>query len=75
MDGGITPSAELLNRRKDCIIHYWELQHDRLSERFLRETETLMPIPEHDWQNPLFKQLSHAIEVTALQRGAKRWHL
>jgi hypothetical protein len=41
--------------------------------KFKKEAETLMVLPETNWQNSLFGQMSAAIEMTALQRGVRRW--
>jgi SAM-dependent methyltransferase len=67
------PSTKLLRNRKDSIIGYWETLRAKNEERFDKEAETLITIPTNNWQNPLYGQLCHAIEVTALQRGVGRW--
>lgn len=67
------PSTELLRDRKDSIIGYWETLRAKNAERFDKEAETLITIPAANWQKPLYGQLCHAIEVTALQRGVGRW--
>lgn len=67
------PTSEILMKRKDCIVGYWEKLRDNHEERFDKEAETLLIIPENNWQNELFGQLCNAIEVTALQRGVGRW--
>jgi len=67
------PSTELLRDRKDVIVGYWETLREKSSGRFDKEAETLVILPTGNWQNSLYGQLSHAIEVTALQRGVGRW--
>jgi len=67
------PSTELLRARKDSVIGYWETLREKNAERFDKEAETLIVLPSSNWQNPLYGQLCHAIEVTALQRGVGRW--
>ncbi len=67
------PSRDILRSRKDCIISYWELLRTKDSLRFDREAETLLIIPNFNWQNALYSQMCNAIEVTALQRGVGRW--
>lgn len=67
------PSAEILRLRKDCIVGYWELIRSKNNLRFDKEAETLLTLPQANWQNALFGQLCNAIEVTALQRGVGRW--
>ena len=67
------PSADLLIKRKDRIISYWEEIRTLEECLFQREAETLLVLPLNNWQNALFGQLSASIEMTALQRGVGRW--
>jgi 2-polyprenyl-3-methyl-5-hydroxy-6-metoxy-1,4-benzoquinol methylase len=67
------PSTDLLRRRKDFILGYWEVLHQLENAKFKKEAETLLVLPESNWQNALFGQMSAAIEMTALQRGVNRW--
>jgi SAM-dependent methyltransferase len=67
------PSAEILRARKDCMVGYWELLRGINPQRFDKEAQTLLSMPTENWQNALYGQLCHAIEVTALQRGVGRW--
>jgi hypothetical protein len=67
------PSSELLKRRKENIIYCWEILKNLESDKFINEAETLLVLPETNWQNLLFGQVSAAIEMTALQRGVRRW--
>jgi SAM-dependent methyltransferase len=67
------PSSELLRDRRDNIIGYWEMLREKNAERFDKEAETLIALPSGSWQSPLYGQLCHAVEVTALQRGVGRW--
>jgi hypothetical protein len=67
------PSSDLLRKRKDFIVGYWEILYERENAKFSKEAETLIVLPESNWQNALFGQMSAAIEMTALQRGVNRW--
>ncbi len=67
------PSTDILRLRKECIVGYWELLRNKNSLRFDKEAETLLVMPENNWQNALYGQMCNAIEVTALQRGVGRW--
>jgi hypothetical protein len=67
------PSADLLIKRKDRIISYWEEIRTLEECLFKREAETLLVLPLNNWQNALFGQLAASIEMTALQRGVGRW--
>jgi hypothetical protein len=64
----------LLRKRKDSIVGYWEVLKNLQDEKFKKESETLLILPETNWQNLLFGQMSAAIEMTALQRGVVRWN-
>lgn len=70
------PSYDLLNRRRDGIIQYWQGLHDALGERFSREAQTLLGrdqfIPKN-WERPLFTRFVEAFETTANLRGSSRW--
>jgi 5-methylcytosine-specific restriction endonuclease McrA len=67
------PSAKLLKKRKENIVNYWEALINLENAKFKREAETLLVLPEINWQNSLFGQMSASIEMTALQRGVGRW--
>ena len=67
------PSSELLKMRKENIIYCWEILKNLESDKFIKEAETLLVLPETNWQNLLFGRVSAAIEMTALQRGVRRW--
>jgi len=67
------PSTQLLTKRKDSILGYWELLRILDKSRFNKEAETLLTLPEANWQNALFGQMSVVIEMTSLQRGVTRF--
>jgi hypothetical protein len=67
------PSAELLKKRKEQIICFWEILKNLEEAKFKKEAETLLVLPEENWQKSMFGQMSAAIEMTALQRGVVRW--
>jgi SAM-dependent methyltransferase len=69
------PSTELLMKSKDLIVSYWEFLRRLDALRFDKEAETLLMIQKHNWQHSLFGKMTLAIEMTALQRGVKRWNL
>jgi hypothetical protein len=68
------PSSELLKCRRDSIVSYWEKLREFETIKFNKEAETLLLLPQSNWQLALFSQLSVAIEMTALQRGVDRWN-
>ncbi len=67
------PSTEILRKRKDAVIGYWENVRELLPARFDKEAETLLPLNGANWQSQLYGQMCNSIEVTALQRGVGRW--
>lgn len=72
------PTYDLLNRRRDTIIHYWRGLNDALGERFAREAQSLFgrdSFTPGNWENRLFSRFVEAFEITASQRGVDRWDL
>ncbi len=67
------PSTDILKKRKDAVVGYWEIIRNLSPARFDKEAETLAPLQEKNWQSQLYGQMCNAIEVTALQRGVGRW--
>jgi hypothetical protein len=67
------PSVELLRRRKNRIISYWEILFNIDEIKFRKEAETLLVLPDLNWENTLFGQMASSIEMTALQRRVGRW--
>jgi SAM-dependent methyltransferase len=67
------PSADILKKRKDAVVGYWEILRNLSPARFDKEAETLAPLQGGNWQTQLYGQMCNAIEVTALQRGVGRW--
>lgn len=71
------PTYELLKRRRDTIIGYWEGLAQDLGSQFEREAATLLGndrFETDNWQAKLFSRFVEAFEVTANQRGVERWH-
>lgn len=70
------PSRDLLQSRRDCIVHYWSLLRDKHAIRFEFEVGKLAgpkALRGGNWENRLFHTVAEAIEFTALQRGVDRW--
>ena len=53
------PSVDLITKRKDIIIHYWEIIHNAQEQRFREEVQiTLLGNNSiKNWQDTAFKQL------------------
>lgn len=70
------PTYELLQLRRDLIIHCWRGLDEALGERFRREAQSLLgadALPAASWETKLFSRFVEAFETTAAQRGAARW--
>lgn len=68
-------ARDFLFSRREAIIYAWEIQRDRLPDRFDRELVQLLGRPPNpgNWKLPAFDRLSEAIEATAFRRQAERW--
>jgi SAM-dependent methyltransferase len=69
------PTRNLMIRRRDAIVHYWETLrascHSRFDYEVCRVLGTAVPPP--NWQTTAFSQVADAVELTAIQRGCERW--
>ncbi len=67
------PSLELLNKRKDLIINYWELILREYPLRLKKEIQLSLlgnvPFDERNWQNSSFKSLTNKCVYLISQRG------
>lgn len=70
------PTYNLLQQRRDKIIHCWRGLEEAFGERFRNEAQSLMgrqSLEESRWEIQLFNRFVEAFETTASQRGAARW--
>src|ERR1017187_10150849 len=69
------PERDLLLKRRDCIVGYWEILRNRQQRRFDYEIQVFTGHRElgSTWQNSVFRRFAEAVEVTAVQRGCERW--
>jgi len=70
------PSNNVVTKRKDCVIYYWELLKQKYTARFEYEAKKFGGVnlfDSNNWQNKLFSSFTEAIEITAIQRGIERW--
>jgi hypothetical protein len=70
------PTYELLQQRRDRIIHCWRGLNGAFDVRFRNEAQSLVgrqPLDRSRWEIQLFNRFVEAIETTAIQRGAERW--
>ncbi len=72
------PGRELLLRRREVIIGYWERMRGVHPRRFDRELVRFQRPGGGggaDWRTTAFRSLSESIELIALQRGTERWEV
>jgi len=68
------PSQNLLLKRREIIVSYWEFMHERSERRFVKEAETLLRSRlAEGWQHNLFRKLREAVELNAISRNVPRW--
>jgi len=69
------PTRELLLRRQDAIIGYWEALRAAHQSRFDHEAArvTGQQNLSASWQGVVFQAVHDAVEYTAVQRGYERW--
>jgi SAM-dependent methyltransferase len=70
------PARALMHRQRDSLIHCWELLRAHHPARFDNEACKLAgyTYSPANWQPAIFQAVTDAIEFTAAQRGAARWH-
>lgn len=71
------PSSTIIAKRKDIIIHYWELIHKKQQEKFLDEIQIslLGNHSKNNWQNKAFNQLLSTSKYLIETRGYEEWKI
>ena len=71
------PSSTIITKRKDIIIHYWELIHQKQQEKFLDEIQIslLGNQSKNNWQNTAFNQLLSISKYLIETRGYEEWKM
>ena len=69
------PSVDLIERRKDLILHYWELINENQSQRFKKEIQVALlgNNPFSAWQKTAIKQLQSSCNYLISNRGYEEW--
>jgi hypothetical protein len=71
------PTNELIRRRKDLFVFYWENSRNKYPNCFDFEVSKFIGQEvsnlKSGWENILFANFAEAIEITAIQRGVERW--
>jgi phage repressor protein C with HTH and peptisase S24 domain/SAM-dependent methyltransferase len=68
-------TVELIHKRRNRIIQYWELMHQHAEERFSIELSRSL-LHDHgmsNWQTRAFNGFIENVELIAVQRGTDRW--
>ncbi len=70
--GDSLPSNLLLRRRQEVIVGYWKALHRTNPRRFEHEANGFSGSNRLDFPRT-FNVMLEAVEITALQRGCRRW--
>ena len=71
------PSVEMIEKRKDLILHFWGLLNENQSQRFQKEIKLALlgNSPVGDWQNIAIKQLQSRCDYLISNRGYQGWEI
>jgi phage repressor protein C with HTH and peptisase S24 domain len=71
------PTNDLVRKRKDLFVFYWENSRNIYPNCFDFEVSKFIGQEvsklKSGWENILFANFAEAIEITAIQRGVERW--
>lgn len=70
------PSPELIHKRKDLIVHYWERIHHAYEERFRKEMQVSLLGNRSfaNWQHTALAQLTESCRYLISTRGFEAWN-
>jgi hypothetical protein len=71
------PSADLIEKRKDLILQYWELINERQAQRFKKEIQVALLGNDSfaAWQQTGIKQLQNSCTYLISNRGYEEWKI
>jgi len=71
------PSVDLIEKRKDLIIHYWELMKEKQSLRFQKEIQVALlgNNPFSTFQKTAIIQLQNKCDYLISNRGYEEWDI
>lgn len=71
------PSNHLIEKRKDLIIHYWELLNKNQPERFQKEIQIslLGNNSDRNWQEKAYIHLQNSCKYLINNRGYTEWNI
>jgi len=69
------PSVDLIEKRKELILYYWELMNENQSQRFQKEIQVALlgNNPFSSWQNTAIIQLQSSCNYLISNRGYEKW--
>jgi hypothetical protein len=70
------PSVSFLDQRRDCIVDYWNLLHERAPQKFSREISVSLLGSRtlgDDWEEQAFNQLKEKCVYLTDIRGYEAW--
>ena len=71
------PSPDLIERRKDLILYYWDLINQNQPQRFEKEMQVALlgNNPFSSWQQNAIKQLQSSCNYLISNRGFDEWNI
>lgn len=71
------PSVDLIEKRKDLIVQYWELINENQSQRFQKEIQVALlgNNPFTDWHSTAIIQLQSSCNYLITRRGYEEWKI
>jgi hypothetical protein len=71
------PSPDLIDKRKDLIVQYWELIFEKQPQRFKKEIQVALLGNNsfNDWQLTGIKQLQNSCNYLISKRGYEEWNI
>ncbi len=71
------PAPDLIERRKDLILYYWDLINQNQSQHFQKEVQVALlgNNPFSSWQEMAIKQLQHNCNYLISNRGYSEWKI
>jgi len=71
------PSPDLIERRKNLILYYWNLINHNQPQRFQKEMQVALlgNNPFTAWQEIAIRQLQSSCEYLILNRGYEEWNI
>lgn len=71
------PSADLIEKRKGLILHYWELLNENQSQRFKKEIQVALlgNNPFSSWQQTAIMQLQSSCNYLISNKGYEKWDI